>query len=199
MTSAILSERGRSHRDDAACASTHLTPAQSGAAIVQPCQPASGSYSPTAGPTRATGIAPRLNTRVSVGAQLATVAVGLVAAVGCIVLAVFDPRKESFYPRCPFRAVTGRACAGCGITRGLHQLLTGHPVAALRLNLLLAVLVPASVYGYVAWTVRRWGGPKLPTIRLTSRNITGGIVVLLLFTVLRNLPWGPFHTFSALY
>src|SRR5712691_11882147 len=74
MTSAILSERGRSHGDDAARASTHLTPAQSGAAIVQPCQPASGSYSPTAGPTRATGIAPRLNTRVSVGAQLATVA-----------------------------------------------------------------------------------------------------------------------------
>jgi hypothetical protein len=33
---------------------------------------------------------------------------------------------------------------------------------------------------------------------LTQRNIVGGIVVLLLFTLLRNLPWEPFATFSSL-
>lgn len=141
----------------------------------------------------------RLTARVSaVRGQLAPVAVATVAAVACVVLAVSDPRQNSFYPRCPFRAVTGRACAGCGITRGLHQLLTGHPVAALRLNLLMVVLVPASLYGYAAWALPRWRGPKLPTIRLTSRNIIGGIVVLLLFTLLRNLPWEPFSKFSSL-
>ncbi len=125
-------------------------------------------------------------------------AVAIVAALGCVVLAVFDPRKENFYPHCPFRAVTGRACAGCGITRGLHQLLTGHPIAALRLNLLLVVLVPATVYGSAAWVLPRWRGPKLPTPALSSRNITIGIIGILAFSLLRNLPWEPFRTFSAL-
>ena len=131
--------------------------------------------------------------------QLSTVAVATLAAVACVVLALFDPRQNSFYPRCPFRAVTGRACAGCGITRGLHQLLTGHPVAALRLNLLMVVLVPASLYGYAAWALPKWRGRKLPTITLTSRNIVVGIGGLLLFTLLRNLPWEPFRTFSSLH
>lgn len=140
-----------------------------------------------------------MRTRLSLApawAPPAAVAVG--AALGCVVLAAFDPRKEGFYPRCPFRAVTGRACAGCGVTRGLHQLLTGHPVAALRLNLLLVVLVPAALYGYGAWALPRWGGPKLPTFTLTQRNIVAGIAVLLLFTFVRNLPWEPFRTFSSL-
>jgi hypothetical protein len=150
-------------------------------------------------PGNGPGMVARLTARVwAVRSQLTPVAVATLAAVGCVVLAVFDPRQNSFYPRCPFRAVTGRACAGCGITRGLHQLLTGHPIAALRLNLLMVVLVPASLYGYAAWALPRWGGPKPPTITLTSRNIIGGIVVLLLFTLLRNLPWTPFSTFSSL-
>jgi hypothetical protein len=130
--------------------------------------------------------------------QLLPVLVGAVAAVGCVVLTLFDPLKQSFYPLCPFRAVTGRACAGCGMTRGLHELLTGHPLAALRLNLLLAVLVPAALYGYVVWTFRRWNGPRLPTISPTQRNILTGITVMVVFTFLRNLPWEPFRTFSAL-
>jgi hypothetical protein len=140
-----------------------------------------------------------LRTRLSLApAWVPPAAVAVGGALGCVILATLDPRKEGFYPRCPFRAVTGRACAGCGVTRGLHELLTGHPVAALRLNLLLVVLVPAALYGYAAWALPRWRGPKLPTFTLTSRNIVAGIAVLLLFTFVRNLPWEPFRTFSSL-
>lgn len=130
--------------------------------------------------------------------QLAPVSIAALGAVGCVVLAVFDPRKQAIYPSCPFRALTGRACPGCGMTRGLHALLSGHPMAALKLNLLIAVLVPATIYGYVAWALPRWGGPKLPAITLTQRKVVAGIVTLLLFSVLRNLPWDPFRTYSSL-
>jgi hypothetical protein len=94
--------------------------------------------------------------------------------------------------------VTGRACAGCGITRGLHQLLTGHPMAALKLNLLIALLVPAAVYGYVAWALPRWGGPQPPMMTFTRRNVIIGAAVLLLWTVVRNLPWDAFRALSSL-
>jgi hypothetical protein len=144
-------------------------------------------------------MAPMLTARLSATrSQLLPVVVGTAAAAACVALTLFDPRKESFYPVCPFRAVTGRACAGCGATRGLHELFNGHPLAALRLNVLLAVLVPAAVYGYIAWALPRWNGRRLPIISLTQRNIIVGIVVLLTFTALRNLPWEPFRTFSSL-
>jgi len=140
-----------------------------------------------------------LRTRLSLApAWVPPAAVAVGATLACVVLATLDPRKEGFYPRCPFRAITGRACAGCGVTRGLHELLTGHPMAALRLNLLLVVLVPATLYGYAAWALPRWRGPKLRTFTLTQRNIVGGIAVLLLFTLLRNLPWEPFRSYSSL-
>jgi hypothetical protein len=84
------------------------------------------------------------------------------------------------------------------VTRGLHEVLTGHPVAALRLNVLLLVVVPGVLYGYAAWALPRLGGPKLPTIRLTQRNLIGVIAVLVLWSALRNLPWGPFPALSSL-
>ena len=64
--------------------------------------------------------------------------------------------------------------------------------------MLLAVLVPAALYGYVAWALPRWNGPRLPTITLTQRKIIAGVTVLVLFTFVRNLPWEPFRTFSSL-
>jgi hypothetical protein len=137
--------------------------------------------------------------RFSPARQRAVPAVVAVAgALACVVLAAFDPRRESVYPACPFRAVTGRACAGCGVTRGLHELLTGHPLAALKLNLLLAVLIPGSLYAYLAWALPRWGGPKLWRPAVTSRVIVAGIAVIVLWTALRNLPWAPFRDFSSL-
>jgi hypothetical protein len=84
------------------------------------------------------------------------------------------------------------------MARGLHELLTGHPLAALRLNLVLAVMVPVSLYAYAAWVLRGWGRRPLPAIRLTPVRVSAVIAVLLAFSVVRNLPWEPFRSFSSL-
>ena len=65
------------------------------------------------------------------------------AAVGVVgLLAVVDPSEPGHYPLCPFRAMTGLDCPGCGTLRGIHELATGHPVAALDRNALAILLVP---------------------------------------------------------
>src|SRR5215210_2199200 len=95
--------------------------------------------------------------------------VAATAAGACAVLAVADPEQSSIYPPCPFRAVTGLDCPGCGTTRALRQLLTGHPGAAVGLNALTVLLLPFVVYAWLGWAARSAGGPALPALRLSTR------------------------------
>lgn len=64
-----------------------------------------------------------------------------VAALLCLYLALV--RHTGFMPGCPFRRITGLDCPGCGSQRAFLDLLGGHPIRALRHNLL---LLPAATY-----------------------------------------------------
>jgi hypothetical protein len=64
------------------------------------------------------------------------------AAVAAVVLYRFDPSAVHFYPVCPFHALTGLQCPGCGTTRALHHLLHGDVAGAFRLNAMLFVGAP---------------------------------------------------------
>ena len=114
-------------------------------------------------------------------------------AAGCAYLAISDPNKPaSWYPVCPFKAMTGLDCPGCGITRALHALLTGHPVRALDHNALFVVAAVAAVVWLAVNKVRTLRGR--PTLRVkhpAAWGIAAGVVVVA-FWVLRNIHWGPF-------
>ena len=115
-------------------------------------------------------------------------------AAGCAYIAVADPNSSSsLYPQCPFKAMTGWDCPGCGITRAIHALLTGHPVRALDHNVLVVTAaVLALVWFGVGWVRRRQGRPPLQLRHPTAWAVALGVVVLA-FWVLRNIPWGPFR------
>ncbi|MER7467012.1 DUF2752 domain-containing protein [Streptomyces sp. NPDC097981] len=109
-------------------------------------------------------------------------AAGVFAAVA-VVVGLVDPTRPGRFPRCPFRALTGLDCPGCGSLRALHQLVHGNVPAAADYNLLLVVLLPCAV---VVWlrvvtgrTSRRVLPPWWPRVVL---------VVVVLWTVVRNLP-----------
>jgi hypothetical protein len=114
------------------------------------------------------------------------------AAGACTVLAVADPEQSSLYPPCPFRALTGLHCPGCGTLRALRQLVTGHPGAALGLNPLTVLLLPVVAYAWVAWAGRSTGRPLLPRLQLPARAVWGLLAVVAVFWLLRNLPLAPF-------
>lgn len=71
-------------------------------------------------------------------ALLLTAALLLAAAV----YFCFDPAASSFFPRCPFRLLTGWACPGCGSQRAVHCLLHGDFGGAVRQNALMVASLP---------------------------------------------------------
>ena len=111
----------------------------------------------------------------------------LAAMVVATVVYFFNPSSHSFYPVCQFHQLTGWNCPSCGVTRGLYALLHGHLVTATRDNALMVsalVLVPVRAIWW--WNRKQAGrvtGDFFPVSWLWPL-----LAVLLVFSVLRNLP-----------
>jgi len=109
------------------------------------------------------------------------------------VLHIADPSEATSFPTCPFYAVTGLYCPGCGTLRCLHALLHADLRSALDYNALTVVFVPMLVVAWLsagfagvrgrhppnAGSTPRWAGPALG-------------VAFGLFWILRNVPAEPF-------
>ncbi len=119
------------------------------------------------------------------------------AAAGCAYVAIVDPNTSSFYPQCPFRALTGLDCPGCGMTRALHSALHGQLLQAADHNLLMVIVaIIAVVWWAFAALQRRRGRPPV-RFRLSPRVIGAIGIVVVGFWVLRNLPMQPFHWLNS--
>ncbi|MEO3760594.1 DUF2752 domain-containing protein [Mycobacterium sp. B14F4] len=118
----------------------------------------------------------RLYGALGTGALLA----GSVAYVG-----LGDPHSPSFlFPACPFYALTGLYCPGCGGLRMTHDLLHGDLSAAVTDNAFLLVGLPL----LLAWCVarRRQGKPLM-----NAPALVVVIVAAVTWAVVRNLPGFP--------
>lgn len=115
---------------------------------------------------------------------MAVCALGLLAALA--LLFVLDPTEGGLFPPCPWRAVTGLLCPGCGVLRGTHALLHGHIGEAWRLNQLWLVVAPWLGAGFVWASLRTWGVP-LPPVHVPARVMWGMLLAVIAFGVLRNL------------
>jgi hypothetical protein len=80
----------------------------------------------------------------------------LLAAVGMVVLFLFDPATAGFYPTCLFRTFLGFQCPGCGSLRAVHQLLHGDLAAAWALNRPIFIAIPLALI--VPFLLRRKSG-----------------------------------------
>ena len=89
---------------------------------------------------------------------------------------------------CIFHAVTGLQCPGCGVTRMLSALLHGDWRGAWESNAAVLTLSPV-LAGLVGLSLVRWirtGSARLP--RRADAVTVVCVVLLVLFTVARNLP-----------
>ncbi|MFH9198479.1 DUF2752 domain-containing protein [Streptomyces anulatus] len=122
----------------------------------------------------------RLATPIGILAAVA----GAFAYVGSV-----DPNEPGHYPVCPLLKLTGVLCPGCGGLRSAHAFIHGDLGAALEANAIATVgyFLFAAVWGL--WLVRAWRGQPL-RIGLAPVWWWGVGAVLLIFTVVRNLPFG---------
>lgn len=123
--------------------------------------------------------------------MLAVAALSAVAIAGAAVLWQFDPSAPgNFFPPCLFHALTGLQCPGCGLTRMLHALVHGDIRRAASMNLMVLASLPA----LGAISLNEATHRRLLSSRVTRvlYNAKLWITVVLVFGVLRNLPWAPF-------
>ena len=116
----------------------------------------------------------------------------LTLAVATVYLFIFEPGKSGFFPFCPFRAVTGLACPGCGSTRGMHALVHGDVVAAFKFNPMLILALPFLAWAFLRFTNAAISGRRLPANQLKPKYIWTIFSVVLFFWIFRNTPFYPF-------
>ena len=118
------------------------------------------------------------------------VSLGLITCTG--ILFAFNPANISALPLCPFHALTGLYCPGCGMLRAAHQLLRGHVIVALGLNSLIILSLPIAAYGFLHQFSVRLHGRQLPNVQIPIHAVWTSAVVVVAFWILRNLPLYPF-------
>lgn len=118
------------------------------------------------------------------------------AAGACLFLYAVDPAAENDpYPACPFRAMTGLACPGCGSLRATNRLLHGDIGAAVGLNALYVLMLPMLLYMFVRMAAEVAGRP-LPRVAMPRWAGYAVVAAAVLFWVLRNIPVEPFSALA---
>jgi hypothetical protein len=138
---------------------------------------------PGPGPGRRTGAA-GYAARVAVPAGVLAAVAGAFAYVGTV-----DPNEPGHYPACPLLRLTGLYCPGCGGLRAAHAFVHGDLATALTDN---AVAVLGFLGFAVLWTVWVVRAARALPIRIELGPVplwSFGAFVLV-FTVVRNLPFG---------
>ncbi len=139
--------------------------------------------------TDSRGVMPPGGTGALLG-RLAVPAGALAAVTGAFAyVAAVDPHEPGHYPVCPLLHLTGLYCPGCGGLRAAHAFAHGDLAAALTDNALAVAAFLAFAVVWTVWVVRAIRGRPL-RIELAPVTLWTLGVSVLVFTVVRNLPFG---------
>jgi len=113
---------------------------------------------------------------------------GLLAA--SVALHLRDPHQSGSWGYCPWLALTGTACPGCGGLRAVNDLTRGDVAAAFSSNALFVGSLPLLAAVWARSLVHRWRDEPV-VWRPAVVAWAGGtaIALLLVFWVVRNLPF----------
>lgn len=125
--------------------------------------------------------------------RLAALSISALSITAATILYIHNPATSNSYPACPFYHFTGLYCPGCGSLRGTHQLLHGHFLNALGYNPLMVLSIPFVAYLLLAELDIEIKGKKVfKKINFSPLFYKILIGVILLYWILRNIPFYPF-------
>jgi hypothetical protein len=104
---------------------------------------------------------------------------------------VFNPVENHYFPKCPFREVTGYKCPGCGSQRAIHHLLNFDIRGAMRENIMLVISIPYLITGFI-FDIIKHPGPKVLIWRkrlFGTKAIFVILTLIVLFWICRNIPF----------
>jgi hypothetical protein len=112
--------------------------------------------------------------------------------IGGVMLYSITPETAWWMPPCLFHKLTGLYCPGCGTARGLHKLLHGDILGALRLNALTVAAVPLLAYllANVVWCGLAGAKSRPRSLPSWAAWVIAGSIGA--FWVARNIPVYPF-------
>lgn len=120
--------------------------------------------------------------------------------IGFMVLAVLffvlDPAEHILFPRCIFYSLSGYYCPGCGSQRAIHSLLHLNIPGVVQNNFLFLPAVLAIAYHFLHSVLNRWLNWRLPNIFYMKNTPWVIFGIILLFWLLRNLPFYPFSVLA---
>lgn len=136
-------------------------------------------------------VPPRTRTGAAVVLRRIAAPAGVLAGVAAAFAYVgaVDPNEPGHYPVCPLLHYTGLYCPGCGGLRSAHAFVHGDFLTALHDN----VLAVAGYLGFaVVWILWALHAARGRRVRLDPGPVPlwGLGALLLVFTVVRNLPLG---------
>jgi hypothetical protein len=116
---------------------------------------------------------------------------GILAAVAgaFVYVGTVDPNQPGHYPVCPLYQITGLYCPGCGGLRSAHAFVHGDFLAALQDNAVAVLGYLGFAVLWTVWVVRAARGRPLK-LDLGPVHLWAAGTLLLVFTVVRNLPFG---------
>jgi hypothetical protein len=140
-------------------------------------------------------LAPQPDPRSRVRRLQAPVLVAAGLLLASLALHVRDPHRSGSWGFCPWLALTGTYCPGCGGLRAVNDLTHGDVLGAASSNLLFVGTLPL----LALWWLRRVGDAWRGVRRAVDERVALRLTVLLVgaalvFWVVRNLPFAGWLT-----
>ena len=95
-------------------------------------------------------------------------------------------------PVCPTKALLGIDCPGCGSMRMLYSVMHGDLLGAAKFNALAVVALVLLVFAFATWTYGRVIGRRMWSWQQYRWSALMTMVLVLVWFVVRNLPFAPF-------
>lgn len=106
---------------------------------------------------------------------------------------IVSPSGVDFLPKCPLYATTGIYCPGCGSQRATHNLLHLNLIGVIHNNLLYLFAVILLAYHGIILFANKFLNKNWQSVLNHPKTPIVVLVIIILFWVLRNLPFAPFN------